>query len=241
MHVIFNADDFGLTLGVNLGIVESCVAGVVRSTTLMVGMPAEQQAVQLAGNTPALKVGVHLRFTAGSPLTAASSLVNEQGMFLPYSAFWAHQGISQQQIADETTAQIEHFLAQGLALSHVDSHHHAHTHPELLPVIEEVVQGYRVPLRGSGLAGSTCRYVFESGFYGEELTLSRLTALLDGHQGRCDVLEVMTHPALVDQSLLELSSYNIARTRELAVLTDPRLPELLKQRGITVADYSSLF
>ena len=38
MKVIFNADDFGLTNGVNNGIVQAFHQGVVRSTTFMVGM-----------------------------------------------------------------------------------------------------------------------------------------------------------------------------------------------------------
>ncbi|WP_029809312.1 ChbG/HpnK family deacetylase, partial [Vibrio parahaemolyticus] len=69
MKVIFNADDFGLTQGVNTGIVKSHQDGVVKSTTMMVGMDAEQHAIELANQNPDLKIGVHLRFTAGAPLT----------------------------------------------------------------------------------------------------------------------------------------------------------------------------
>lgn len=55
MKVIFNADDFGLTQGVNNGIVKSHQDGVVKSTTMMVGMDAEQNAIELANQNPDLK------------------------------------------------------------------------------------------------------------------------------------------------------------------------------------------
>ena len=48
MQVIFNADDFGLTHGVNQGIKDAHLKGVVNSTTLMVGMSADKEAVELA-------------------------------------------------------------------------------------------------------------------------------------------------------------------------------------------------
>lgn len=56
MKVIFNADDFGLTQGVNNGIVKSHQDGVVKSTTMMVGMDAEQHAIELAHQNPDLKL-----------------------------------------------------------------------------------------------------------------------------------------------------------------------------------------
>ncbi|MDF4952104.1 ChbG/HpnK family deacetylase, partial [Vibrio parahaemolyticus] len=55
MKVIFNADDFGLTRGVNNGIVKAHQQGVVHSTTMMVGMDAEQHALELARHNSGLK------------------------------------------------------------------------------------------------------------------------------------------------------------------------------------------
>lgn len=243
MHVIFNADDFGLTPGVNLGIVEACRQGVVRSTTLMVGMPAEQQAIALAHQEPRLKVGLHLRFTLGKPLTAAPSLVGDDGLFFRGERFWARRGFSRQQVADEVVAQLEVFMASGLQLSHVDSHHHAHSHPEILPVVAEIVRDYRVPLRASGHqdgVSPACRYMFEHHFYGSDLNVDGLVELIQRHRGQCDVLEVMTHPAYVDQALLDISSYHVERANELAILTAPELAEALAALDIQISDFSVL-
>ena len=239
MHVIFNADDFGLTTGVNLGIAHACQLGVVRSTTMMVGMAAQQHAEQLASQLPSLSVGLHLRFTAGAPLTNATCLVGEDGQFLSKDQFWQREVFDGQQVADEVTAQIEYFLATGLPLSHVDSHHHVHLHPKLQPVVEEVVSGYRIPLRASR-AYNTQQYVFSQSFYGDGLSLDKLLAIISRFRGRCEVLEIMCHPAFVDQPLLEASSYALPRAMELDILTDKRLLQALCRWGVTLGGFQPL-
>src|SRR5579863_6643091 len=67
-RLIVNADDFGLTAGVNRGIVEAHAAGIVTSTTLMANSTAFDDAVQLARSSPTLSVGCHLVLIDGSPL-----------------------------------------------------------------------------------------------------------------------------------------------------------------------------
>lgn len=244
MHIIFNADDFGLTSGINLGIVEACQSGVVRSTTLMVGMEAEQQAIALAAATPQLKVGLHLRFTAGTPLShGASSLVDENGQFLDKSVLAQKKTFCQQQIADEAIAQIEAFRKHGIDLSHIDSHHHAHMHPQILPVIQYIAREYHVPLRGTGYSDARltdCRYHFTDRFYGSELSVDSLLALISQYHGDVDVLEVMCHPAHVDPSLISMSGYSHERAQELAILTDSYLQDRLDQLGVVIGDYSVL-
>lgn len=243
MHVIFNADDFGLTPGVNLGIIAACQSGVVRSTTLMVDMRAEKHAINLASSAPSLKVGLHLRFTAGTPLTTAHTLRGENGQFLLQEEFWQRQDFSEQQIADEVTAQIEHFQALGQSLSHIDSHHHAHTHPQILPVVKEIARYYQVPLRGcskDGVTSNDCRYIFSDDFYGDDVSVDKLLNIINKHQNHCDVLEVMCHPAFIDQPLLDASAYHVLRAKELSVLTDASFYDAIEKQGIKVCDFSIL-
>ncbi|MGF1686294.1 chitin disaccharide deacetylase [Photobacterium japonica] len=244
MQIIFNADDFGLTEGINRGIINACDAGVVRSTTFMVGMAAESHAIALASATPQLKVGVHLRFTAGVPMShGATTLIDDNGLFVDKSVLMKKTDICQRQVADEAMAQIATFLAHGLPLSHIDSHHHAHTHPQILPVIQAIARHYQVPLRGTGVVGgalSSCRYHFTDRFYGRELSVEGVIALARQYQGEVDVLEVMCHPAYVDDGLVAMSGYSHERAQERAILTDTRLMAQLNEFGIRIADYSAL-
>ena len=59
-RLILNADDFGLTPGVNRAIGELNAAGVVTSATLMANGPAFEDAVSVARAHPTLGVGCHV-------------------------------------------------------------------------------------------------------------------------------------------------------------------------------------
>src|SRR5438552_10820876 len=83
-QLLVNADDFGLSPGVNRGILEAHHAGLVTSTSIMANLPAADDGAALVGTAPRLEVGVHLNLTAGAPLSPAveiPSLVRENGSF----------------------------------------------------------------------------------------------------------------------------------------------------------------
>ena len=85
MKVVFHADDFGLTPGVNAGIVEAHRRGVLGSTSLMATAEACDDAVALARATPRLDIGVHLTLVEVQPSLPPAefpSLVRD-GTFLP--------------------------------------------------------------------------------------------------------------------------------------------------------------
>ncbi|WP_428678914.1 chitin disaccharide deacetylase [Photobacterium sanguinicancri] len=240
MKLIFNADDFGLTKGVNLGTLDACLHGVVRSTTLMVGMPAEQHALNLLAQSPPLKVGLHLRFTTGKPLTSGKTLVDPRGDCWSKEYIARYMDFDAMEIADEIEAQICAFQALGIPLSHLDSHHHAHFHPQILPVVKEIASSHQLVVRGITDSEQVkgCHYAFCNQFYDTAVSIDSLLSVIDQQQGLCDVLEIMCHPAYVDQPLLECSGYTMPRAKELAVLTDPYLLEQLANRDITLCDYA---
>ena len=141
--LIVNADDFGLTAGVNRGIVESCSSGVVSSTTLMANGPAFEGAVAAARSAPNLSVGCHVVLVDGTPVSppdAVDTLIavrsSEPGNFYSsLSAFAARAmlgGFDRDQLVAEITAQIRKIQAAGLQVTHLDTHKHAHIFPEIL-------------------------------------------------------------------------------------------------------------
>ncbi len=146
MRVIVNADDFGLTPGVNRGIIEAHQKGIVTSATLMANAPAFDQAVSLARQNPRLGVGCHLVAIGGKPLLDASAvrlLVGANGQF-PQSLqefLLLHPGClssrwrGRQQLAQEFGAQVEKIRQAGLDVSHLDTHKHLHA----LPGVREAV------------------------------------------------------------------------------------------------------
>ena len=81
-RLIVNADDFGLTAGVNRAIVEGNRQGVVTSATLMANAQASEAAIELAKKQPGLNTGCHVVLIDGAPLSAnLPSLTNVTAPF----------------------------------------------------------------------------------------------------------------------------------------------------------------
>ena len=144
-RLIINADDFGLTAGVNRGVVEAHGHGVVTSTTLMANGSAFAEAVKLTQSAPRLGVGCHLVLVDGSPLLTASqipSLIDSRNEGKDGARF--REGLSSftllavlgrlvpAEIEAEATAQLRKLQSSGITISHLDSHKHTHMFPQVL-------------------------------------------------------------------------------------------------------------
>jgi hopanoid biosynthesis associated protein HpnK len=139
-RLIVNADDFGLTAGVNRAVLELHQAGLLTSSTLMVRAGASEQAIEIARANPTLGVGCHVVLVDGVPVLPAShvpSLISHSmGGFFPdlgpfLSRYFLHR-IRPTEIEAEVTAQIRYLQAKGLRLTHIDSHKHVHMFPRVL-------------------------------------------------------------------------------------------------------------
>ena len=143
-RLVINADDFGLSAGVNRGILEAHAAGTVSSTSLLVNAPGFQDAVRGAHAAPALGVGLHVNLTMGapvSPATAVPSLCDARtGRFCPLSRLIARVLVGRvdgAEVALECAAQIERARGAGVGLTHLDGHQHTHVLPGIWgPVVE---------------------------------------------------------------------------------------------------------
>jgi chitin disaccharide deacetylase len=141
--LIVNADDFGLTSGVNRAIVEAHTGGIVSSATLMANGPAFSDAVVSARSEPKLSIGCHVVLVDGAPVSAPEAVETlvpvrsaEPNKFnSSLSAFGARAmlgGFDRDQVVAEITAQIRKIQGAGIKVTHLDSHKHAHIFPEIL-------------------------------------------------------------------------------------------------------------
>jgi hopanoid biosynthesis associated protein HpnK len=144
--LIVNADDFGLTAGVNRAIVETHKGGVVSSTTLMANGPAFEDAVTVARSAPNLSIGCHVVLVDGKPVLPPDAVDTmlairsaQPGRFYSsLSAFAARAmlgGFDRDQLVAEVVAQIRKIQAAGLLVTHLDTHKHAHIFPEILAAL----------------------------------------------------------------------------------------------------------
>jgi predicted glycoside hydrolase/deacetylase ChbG (UPF0249 family) len=169
VKVVFHADDFGLTPGVNAGIVEAHRSGVLGSTSLMATAAACDDAVALARATPRLDVGVHLTLVEVRPSLSPAeipSLVRD-GAFLPTHGSVGLRYLMRrwrpEEARRELAAQLEHVTAAGIVPSHLDGHQHLHLLPGVFPWVaaEARRRGIRFvrstlgdPLFGAGMRGA---------------------------------------------------------------------------------------
>ena len=144
-QVILNADDFGLTRGINEGIIRSHREGILTSATLMANGPAFDDAVGRAKANSELGIGCHLVLTGGisvAPPEKIPSLATSDGR-LPetLAAFVARAssgGIRTTDIETELRAQIGKIRQAGIEPTHVDTHKHTHVHPRVMGVVARV-------------------------------------------------------------------------------------------------------
>jgi hopanoid biosynthesis associated protein HpnK len=141
--LIVNGDDFGLTCGVNAGILHAHERGILTSASVFANAPATEEALQLARRTVTLGVGCHLSLVDGAPLLPSSQVPSlaPDGLFRPtWRAFicaMLARRVALKEIERELTAQIDRITSAGVRLTHLDSHKHVHAYP---PVFEIVVR-----------------------------------------------------------------------------------------------------
>lgn len=139
-RLIVNADDFGMTSGVNRAVVELHQAGVLTSVTLMARAAATDEAIAIARSTPSLGVGCHVVLVDGKPVSRNLATLAPNGDFLPTLGGFLKRLLSgkirAEEIEQEAREQIAALQQRGVALTHIDTHKHTHMFPRVLrPVL----------------------------------------------------------------------------------------------------------
>ncbi|MGL5717489.1 MAG: chitin disaccharide deacetylase [Paraclostridium sp.] len=240
--LIVNADDFGYCEGVNKGIVSAHKNGVVKSCTIMTGMPGFEQAVELLKENPELGCGVHMTLSCYKPvLDTHKTLVDENGYFFKRITADKSKEIDLDELYVEWCAQIEKAKNAGIEITHLDSHHHVHTLEIFRPVVEKILQKYDLPIRGGfeyELDYAKIIPVIGS-FYSKNVELEYFEKNID-KLTEYDVVDVMSHPAFVDAFLSKSTSYSVERTVEHEILTSPELIKFFEDNNIEITNYRNI-
>jgi predicted glycoside hydrolase/deacetylase ChbG (UPF0249 family) len=220
-YCIVNADDFGAGNGINRGVIKAHTQGIITSASLMVNMPASEEAVRLSRELPNLSIGLHVNFT------------NER-----------RPPIVDLENADKCRAELEHQLDRfqeltGRLPTHIDSHHNVHRYTQLLPHFQDLAKQYNLPLRGY----STVRYF--SNFYGqwdgethlEQISVEKLVHMLEIEFDK-GITELSCHPGYVGPDFQ--SAYSNEREVELQTLCDPAIKRKLSELQIVLVNYQTI-
>jgi len=228
-HLIVNADDFGLTEGINRGIIEAHEHGVVTSASLMVRYPAAEAASALAREHPALSVGLHFE-------TGEWRYRNGEW----YAAYRVIDASDSALIRSELERQLAAFeKLMGQPPTHLDSHQHVHQSEPARSILQEYAERLRIPLRGCGRS-----ITYRGDFYGQTgegrplrdgisiSVLERMIAALEPGW-----TEFGCHPGYADK--LD-SVYRMEREEELRVLCIDEIRLVLARYGVRLCSFKDL-
>ena len=249
MKIILNADDFGYCNGVNLGIIESFKCGIVRSTSMLAAMPGFDHAVRLAAQYPGLGIGVHLTLSVGKSVGGAyATITDRDGYFLPIKEIErraARMEIDLSEVETEFEFQIRKIQAARIVPDHFDSHHHIHRLPGIEKVFLNLAKKFGVAVRSYSKEALTGEYAgirttddFDDTFYNGNISEKHLKEIIERYDGTS--LEIMCHPAYLDQRLLENSSYSMKRIFELKELTNPAMKVFIKEKGHELCSFGEI-
>jgi predicted glycoside hydrolase/deacetylase ChbG (UPF0249 family) len=209
-RLIVNGDDFGISPGVNAGLIRAHQEGILSSASMMVDTPYSAEAALLGAKHPALGLGVHVVIDSRvGPADAEADVERQMERFVELA---------------------------GRLPTHIDSHRNVHRDERLLPAFLAVARRHRLPLRGycDVLQISSFYGNWNGETHAEQISAASLVRLLAEAVGE-GVNELSCHPGYVDEHLV--SSYALERQTELATLCDPVVAAALDEEGIRLATF----
>jgi predicted glycoside hydrolase/deacetylase ChbG (UPF0249 family) len=142
-QLIVNADDYGLTPGINAAIQSLFEKRALTSATLMTAAPQTDAAISFAQQHPRFGIGCHIVLLDGDPVAPPSEVAS---LLRPgHTSFYPTLGeflralfagrIRAKHIEREASAQLTRLAGSGIQPTHVDTHKHTHMFPEVLTAV----------------------------------------------------------------------------------------------------------
>jgi chitin disaccharide deacetylase len=227
--LIVNADDFGLSGGVNAGIMAAHEHGIVTSASLMVRWPAAREAARYAAEHPRMSLGLHLDLGEWAFTQGEWKAIYE---VVP--------GESSAAVVAEVRKQLRQFHdIVGHAPSHVDSHQHVHRGEPARTAALEIGAEMGVPVRFFARHIQYCGQFYGQDGRGEpwlegisrEGLLRLLGSLPPG------ITELGCHPGWDDDLR---TMYCHERRLEVDVLCDPQVAAAIERLGIRCISFTEV-
>ena len=228
--LIVNADDFGLSPGVNAGVARAHEQGILTSASLMVRPAAAVEAAAYARATPDLGVGLHVDL---------GEWVQRHGQWTAvYEVVPLDQDLAA--VRAEVAAQIDRFRhLTGRDPSHLDSHQHVHRWEPLAGTFESIAAELGVHLRNARGSVRYCGDLYGHDEHGdpipEAITANALIEIIRGLEP--GVTELACHPGIGSDTG---SPYDLEREQEVEVLCDPRVAEAVRSEAVALRSFSDI-
>ena len=225
--LIVNADDFGLSTGVNAGVAQSHERGILTSASLMVRWPAAAEAARYAAAHERLAVGLHADL---------GEWEFREGRWVQVYEVVDTDDLAA--IEREVLAQLGAFRElMGRDPTHIDSHQHFHTY-ESKYIFMRIASDLGVPVR-SLTDGIHYRNFYartrKGGPLGRDFSAEHLMEVIAALPP--GVTELGVHPGLGRDTG---SIYEEEREQEVAILCDPRVREALEREHVELRSFADI-
>lgn len=264
--LIVNNDDAGMCHAANSGTIKGMQDGLITSATIMFICPWANEIVNFAKNNPDKGFGVHLTLTSEwknykwgpiSPLAQVPGLADTNG-YLWASVEEVYQHGTAEQAYTEGKAQIERALAQGVPITHIDSHMGTYQlHPAYFEQYVRLAVEFNLPLRmasqattekfGQGHIRDKCK---EAGLVFTDYLI--YDELRDYHEVedfwvkiiddlKPGVTELFLHASELTPELRATTGTAQKRAEELEVFTNSaKIKEALARKNVQLISYKPL-
>ncbi|WP_143885551.1 ChbG/HpnK family deacetylase [Chryseobacterium binzhouense] len=147
-RLIVNADDFGLSVGVNQAILKANTEGFLNSASLMANTDFFDHAIkEIIPNCSNLNVGLHINLTCCKALSGKSTITDKNG-FLTNDfirlLFLRKSEKNLQIIETEIELQLKKLLENNVKISHIDGHEHVHIIPSINKIVHKLANKYNI-------------------------------------------------------------------------------------------------
>jgi predicted glycoside hydrolase/deacetylase ChbG (UPF0249 family) len=224
-YLIVTADDFGMSPGVNEGVIRAHESGVVTAASLMVRGDSTADAAEYGKRSRRLSIGLHFDF---------GEWFWREGNWIPTRLSADPDDAAA--VQREAERQLEEFLDwMSRPPSHLNSHQHFHRREPYRETLIGLSIRHGVPLREHG------PIAFLGGFYGqtqegaplhEGISVDSFLRLASGIGP--GATEIACHPSAMPENG---SIYSQERVVELETLCDPRLRSGLETVSIKLTGF----
>jgi len=260
MKLLVQSDDYGITKGAAQGALEAIRNGIVRNTGLFANMTWAEECVEwIRPYFNQIAFGLDLNMSTGPALCNAEQipdLLQSNQMFLSSSMNRAldtdqnqndHCAVIEAQIRLEFEAQIQQYIKlTGKKPDYL--HGHAYGTETTLKISRELAQKYGCrysmdlanEIKDMKMAGMGW-YKFPPTYENQlaDDPISFITADTDGllkHQ----YAYLITHCGYCDAPLIQLSSFNLNRLKDLEAMTSATIKDWVKENHIELINYNDL-
>jgi len=149
--LVIHEDDIGASHGSNVAALEGMTGGSLTCGSVLVPAPWSMEAARLQREHPEADLGVHMTLTCEYETYRWRSMTGHPSLHAPDGGMWRDAASVVEHVAPdvakiELRAQIEHALAAGIDVTHIDTHMITMMLPSYLPVYADLAIEFRVPL-----------------------------------------------------------------------------------------------